>query len=153
MLLTSISCMVMGSIELTMFIWIILAGWGLAVGYAGAMSCVKASFATKFNEYIAVYKKQNTIDSNASAGPMMMVENIGNIIGPFLGGTIISLMSFQTFFIIFGLGLGVLTFFSFLHFSKITAPPYVFPDNNGVEETESQAGSLEEKVIPVEAEI
>ncbi len=128
MFLTSISCLIMGLINLNMFIWVIIAGWGLAMGYAGAMSCVKASFAVKFNEYIAVYKKNNTIDSNASAGPMMMVENFGNIIGPLIGGAVISLMSFQVFFILFGTMLGVLTFFSFLKFEQITAPPYVFPD-------------------------
>lgn len=129
MFLTSICTLLLGLINLKMFLWIVVLGWGIAVGYAGAMSCVKASFATKFNEYIAIYKKQNTIDSNASAGPMMMVENVGNIIGPLLGGAIISLMSFQVFFIVFGLSLGIFTIFSMIHFKKITTPPYVFPDD------------------------
>jgi len=134
MLLTAVSCLLMGWIDLTMFVWILFAGWGLAIGYAAAISCVKASFATKFNEYIAIYQKKNTIDSNASAGPMMMVENFGNIIGPLLGGAIISLMSFQVFFILFGLMMLILTFLSFLNFKKITAPPYIFPDSVGSEE-------------------
>lgn len=128
LLLTSIGCLILGAVKLTMFFWILIAGWLIAIGYAGGMSCVKASFATKFNEYIAIYKKQNTIDSNASAGPMMMVENFGNIIGPLLGGAIISFMSFQTFFILFGVMLSVLTVFSFIYFKRITAPPYVFPE-------------------------
>lgn len=131
--LTAFSCLLMGLVNLQEFTLILIAGWGISIGYTAGMSCVKASFANKFNEYIAVYKGSNTIDTNASAGPMMMVENFGNIIGPLLGGAIISIMSFQAFFVLFALFVGLVAVLSLVYFKKITAPPYVFSENGGNE--------------------
>ena len=146
LILTTVSCLVMGLISLKAFFIIIVAGWGLSVGYTAGMSCVKASFANKFSEYYAIHQGKNTIDSNASAGPMMMVDNMGNIIGPLLGGAIISLMSFQAFFLIFGLFVGGISILSLVFFKRITAPPYVFPDNLKQEETSEETVVNEEAV-------
>lgn len=137
--LTALSCFILGMVNLSAFFVVLLAGWGISIGYTAGMSCVKASFANKYNEYIAVFSGKNTIDTNASAGPMMMIENIGNIIGPLLGGAIISLMSFQAFFVVFSFFVGAIAILSLLYFQKITTPPYVFPEN-----TEKEASSTGE---------
>ena len=46
----------------------------------------KAQSAENMNEFLAMEKHQKQIDSNASSGTMMLVENAGNIVGPVLGG-------------------------------------------------------------------
>ena len=126
LIITAISTMVAGITPLSAFSIIIIAGFGIAFGYLFGMSSGKAQCASKLNEFLAVEKHTTKIDSNASAGPIMLIDNIGNIIGPLFGSGMIYIFGFQGFFIVFALGVTALIIFSFKNFTRITGHEYVF---------------------------
>jgi MFS family permease len=126
LIITIISTFLIFLFYTSSFLIILIAGFGIAFGYLFAMSTAKAQTASLMNEFFAVEKQKAEIDSNASSGPIMLIDNMGNIFGPLIGSAIISLMGFRGFFMIFSLFLGVLLFFSLKNLSKITGHNYVF---------------------------
>jgi Na+/melibiose symporter-like transporter len=118
--LTAISTGIAGIVSMQSF-WILVgAGFGISFGYLFGMSSAKAQTASKLNTFITAEKKQKQADPNASAGPIMLVDNMGNIVGPLIGGLMISLLDFQGFFLIFAVFLFLLSGYSLKNFSAIS---------------------------------
>lgn len=126
LILTAISCFLLGIGGKSSLIILFLGGYGIGFGYLFGMSTVKALMASKMNEFLAVEKNISSIDSNASAAPMMLINNTGNIIGPLLGSGMIALFGFQGFFIVFSLMLAGILFITFKKMEKISGHAYVF---------------------------
>ena len=124
--LTAISAFIIALTPYTALLFIIIAGFGIAFGYLFGMSTAKAQVASKMNEFIAVENNKEKIDSNASAGPMMLIDNVGNIIGPLIGGGMIALFGFKGFFFIFALILAGILFLTEKKYAKISGHSYVF---------------------------
>jgi MFS family permease len=126
LLITAFSTMIIGFANKQSLFIIILAGFGISFGYLFGMSTAKAQVASKLNEFLAVEKQESEIDSNASAGPIMLTDNIGNILGPLVGGGLIALFGFQGFFIFFSLLLFMLLAYTYKNSKKISGHSYVF---------------------------
>lgn len=126
LILTSFSCVMIGFIYDSSLITMTIAGFGISIGYLFAMSTAKAQTAEKMNEFYAVSNNQQEIDSNVSAGPIMLIDNIGNIIGPLVGSALIAAVGFQGFFIVFSIAMLILLFFSLKNFARISGNEYVF---------------------------
>ncbi len=124
--ITAIATLVIGMVSMKSFFIILIAGFGISFGYLFGMSTAKAQTASKLNEFLAVEKQMDKIDTNASAGPIMLVDNFGNIIGPLFGGAMISIFGFQGFFIVFSLFLMALLAYTFKKYSKISGHSYIF---------------------------
>lgn len=124
--LTMVSCFIIGITPYSYFWVIIASGYGISFGYLFAMSSAKAQSASKINEFFAVEEQKSEIDSNTSTGPMMLIDNIGNIIGPVLGGGMIALLQFQGFFLLFALFLAAILIYTLKHFADISGHPYIF---------------------------
>ena len=125
-LITAFATLIIGFTSTQALPVIILAGFGISFGYLFGMSTAKAQVASKLNEFLAVEKQESKIDSNASAGPIMLTDNIGNILGPLIGGGLIALIGFQGFFIFFSLLLFALLAFTYKNSKKISGHSYVF---------------------------
>lgn len=108
LLLTIIATFIAGIVSMKSFGILIFAGFGIAFGYLFGMSSAKAQAASELNHFLSKAKNKTKIDPNASAGPIMLVDNVGNIIGPALGGLMIQLMGFQGFFVFFSILLSLL---------------------------------------------
>lgn len=126
MILTCISVFLLGFASYDMFFLFVIAWFWVWIWYVAGMSCAKADLANKINEFVAVSTKSSKIDTNASAGPIMMVNNFWNIIGPLAGGFFIDFLWFQGFFIIFWISILCFIVYSFVNYNQIVRPAYVF---------------------------
>lgn len=85
-------------------ITILLAcGFGITFGYLFVMSAIRANTAIKMNQFLLSAKPGMLIDTNKSAGSILLIDNIGNIVGTLVGGALIELLKFNGFFFVFGL--------------------------------------------------
>ena len=125
LLLTAGSVFLVGAVPFSALFLLLCGGFGISFGYLFAMSSAKAQSAENMNEFLAMEKHQKQIDSNASSGPMMLVENAGNIVGPVLGGGMIQIFGFRGFFLIFGILLMLLSWYSLRKFSSISGFSYI----------------------------
>ncbi len=126
MILTAFSCLVIGMISKSNFTIIFLAGFGISFGYLFAMSSAKANTAAKISEFLAVENDKKEIDSHSSAWPMSLIDNVGNIIWPLVGGIMIYLFGFQGFLLIFAVFLIIIIISTMKRYNKITGHSYVF---------------------------
>ena len=60
-----------------------------------------ATFLDVYNNVYAQKLALAEIDSNASAAPMKMLLNAGNVIGLVIGGTAVGLLGYTGFFVVF----------------------------------------------------
>ena len=67
------------------------------------MALGQNGFLDYYNKVYAETMELKEIDSNASAGPMKILQNAANVIGLVFGGLILGLLGYQGFFIVFGL--------------------------------------------------
>jgi MFS family permease len=74
-----------------------------SMGYACAMSLGQKWFLDTYNKIFAEHQWLKEIDSNASAGPMKILQNFANVIGLVFGGFILGVLDYRGFFIVFGL--------------------------------------------------
>ncbi|QQS59615.1 MFS transporter [Candidatus Peregrinibacteria bacterium] len=126
LLLTAGSVFLVGAVPYSVFSLLLVGGFGISFGYLFAMGSARAQTAENMNEFLAIEKNETKIDSNASAGPTMLVDNLGNIIGPVLGGGMIQLLGFRGFFILFGILLMFFSWYSLRRFSDISGFSYIF---------------------------
>ncbi len=125
LVLTTIASFAVGLMDPKQFFLFLLAGFGISFGYLFVMSAVRANTAAKLNEFLAMERGDDKIDSNAFAGSMMLTDNLGNIVGTLLGGALITFFSFQGFFVIFGVLLLVIIAITIRKYSQITGYAYV----------------------------
>ncbi len=104
----------------------IICWFWISIWYVSWMSCAKADAANKINEFVAVYEKKSEIDTNASAGPLMIVNNFWNIIWPVLWGFCIDVAWFQWFFVLFWIMIAIFMIYSWFIYKKINSPAYIF---------------------------
>lgn len=115
--LTALFSFVIGIVSTEAFFILFLAGFGIGLGYLFGMSSAKAQAAFKMNAFVAkTNPKKNSDNSDASAGHIMLVDNVGNIIGPMLGGFLIQFLEFRGFFLLFAFLL--MTLFGFTVWKK-----------------------------------
>lgn len=62
-----------------------------SVGYSICMSISIATFLESYNIAYAKSRNLSEIDANASAAPVKILQNSGNVIGLFMGGFILSM--------------------------------------------------------------
>jgi hypothetical protein len=84
-----------------------------SIGYAAAMSLGQMSFLDSYNRDYAQYMNLKEIDSNASAGPMKILQNLANVVGLMLWGFILGILWYTWFFIIFWLANFAILIWSF----------------------------------------
>jgi MFS family permease len=82
----------------------IFIAFGIAnsLGYAAGMGISQGAFLDLYNGFYAKKFNLSEIDSNASASPMKIIQNMGNVIGLCLGGLLLALFGFGGFFVVFG---------------------------------------------------
>ena len=73
-----------------------------SVGYAAGMGISQGAFLDAYNSFYAKKLALSEIDSNASAAPMKIVQNLANVIGLCVGGLLLALFGFSGFFVVFG---------------------------------------------------
>lgn len=74
-----------------------------SVGYACGMALWQNQFLDNYNKIYAKTMWLDEIDSNASAGPMKILQNAANVIWLVLGGILLWIVGYSGFFILFGL--------------------------------------------------
>ena len=74
-----------------------------SVGYACGMALGQNEFLKSYNEIYAEHMALTEIDANASAGPIKILQNLANVIWLVCGGFILGIFWYEGFFIIFGL--------------------------------------------------
>ncbi len=74
-----------------------------SVGYACGMSLGQNQFLDSYNTIFAEKMWLKEIDSNASAGPMKILQNAANVVGLVLWGFFLGIFGYTWFFILFGL--------------------------------------------------
>jgi MFS family permease len=99
--LTAIFSFVIGIVSTEAFLILFIGGFGIAFGYLFGMSSAKAQAAYKINQFSAKNDSKKKENEDDSAGHIMLVDNVGNIIGPLLGGLLIQVLGFQRFFLLF----------------------------------------------------
>lgn len=72
-----------------------------SIGYACGMSTGQNQFLDRYNRIYAEHENLNEIDSNASSGPIKVLQNLANVIGLVLGGLLLG-FGFPFFFFVFG---------------------------------------------------
>lgn len=84
-------------------VWMFL-GLGLlnSLGYAAGMGISQGVFLDVYNGFYAKKFNLTEIDSNASASPMKIIQNLANVVGLCLGGLLLAIFGFDGFFIVFG---------------------------------------------------
>lgn len=75
-----------------------------SVGYAMGMALAQEAFLNVYNEVYAREKNLTEIESNASAAPMKMLQNLANVIGLAIGGIMIAVLDFGGLFFVLGIG-------------------------------------------------
>jgi MFS family permease len=73
-----------------------------SLGYAAGMGVSQGVFLDVYNNFYAKKLNLTEIDSNASASPMKIIQNLANVIGLFVGGVLLAIFGFMGFFIVFG---------------------------------------------------
>lgn len=99
--LSWISLFLMGILTSSNVVIVLTLALMNSVGYAAAMSLGQMSFLDSYNKEYARYMNLKEIDSNASAGPMKILQNLANVVGLMLGGFILGILGYMWFFIIF----------------------------------------------------
>lgn len=84
------------------FIIIMTLALANSVWYAICMWLSQALFLESYNKVYAEKNKLDQIDSNASAAPMKILQNFGNVIWLLLGSIILWIFDYTWFFIVFG---------------------------------------------------
>lgn len=87
--------------------------------YAAGMSLGQISFLDVYNKEYADMKNLKEIDSNASAGPMKILQNLANVFWLVLWGWILWLLEYKWFFIAFGLCIIAFVYWSFKNKNEI----------------------------------
>lgn len=124
--LTAFAVFFMGITPYSNF-WLFIVFWFMVwIWYVSAMSSVKAETATKINEFSAVINWKWKIDSNTSAWPMMMTNNVWNIVWPLFWWLFIDLLWFQWFFTFFWILLLIFFAYSLYIKKEVEKPPYIF---------------------------
>ncbi|MFB0964989.1 MAG: hypothetical protein QMC36_04840, partial [Patescibacteria group bacterium] len=84
-------------------VWMFL-GLGLlnSLGYAAGMGISQGVFLDVYNGFYAKKFNLTEIDSNASASPMKIIQNLANVVGLLLGGLLLAIFGFSGFFVVFG---------------------------------------------------
>lgn len=125
---TAIAVFLMWILDYSLFLTFIFLGLVLSTAYVAVMATIKAETAWKINEFVAVERWQNEIDTNISAWPLMMTNNFWNIIWPVFWWLFIDWMWFQGYFILFWSILLIFFAYSIFKMKKITSPSYVFEE-------------------------
>ncbi len=73
-----------------------------SIGYACGMSLGQNQFLDSYNTIYAEKMAMKEIDSNASAGPMKILQNAANVVGLVLGGFFLQIFDYSGFFLLFG---------------------------------------------------
>jgi hypothetical protein len=73
-----------------------------SIGYACGMSLGQNQFLDSYNTIYAEKMSMKEIDSNASAGPMKILQNAANVVGLVLGGFFLQIFHYPGFFLLFG---------------------------------------------------
>lgn len=81
----------------------ILLGLANSLGYAAGMGISQGMFLDVYNGFYAKKFQLNEIDSNASASPMKIIQNLANVVGLCMGGFLLAIFGFSGFFVVFGL--------------------------------------------------
>jgi MFS family permease len=104
-LLSGFSIIVLGFVGWGLMEWTfwILVFWLLnSVGYAAGMWLAQGGFLELYNSEYAKKQDLREIESNASASPMKIIQNLANVIGLTLGWFFLALFWYSGFFIVFG---------------------------------------------------
>jgi hypothetical protein len=91
-----------------------------SLGYAAGMWLVQGGFLELYNLHYAKKQNLSEIDSNASASPMKIIQNLANVLGLTLGGLLLAILGYSGFFIAFGLLLVGLFIFSMIHRARLS---------------------------------
>ncbi len=73
-----------------------------SLGYAAGMGVSQGAFLDTYNNFYAKKFNLTEIDSNASASPMKIIQNLANVVGLLLGGVLLAMFGFSGFFFVFG---------------------------------------------------
>ncbi|MDD2694253.1 MAG: hypothetical protein PHY14_05065 [Candidatus Gracilibacteria bacterium] len=103
--LSGISLIVMGIIGNAGPVAVLSCAFVNSLGYACGMALGQNGFLDHYNKVYAETMGLQEIDSNASAGPMKILQNAANVIGLVFGGFILEVLGYQGFFILFGIGI------------------------------------------------
>lgn len=76
-----------------------------SLGYAAGMGVSQGAFLDAYNVFYARKLELSEIDSNASASPMKIIQNLANVVGLCLGGLILAIFGYGGFFAVFGFAL------------------------------------------------
>lgn len=92
-----------------------------STGYAAGMSIGQWVFLDVYNKEYAEMKNLKEIDSNASAGPMKILQNLANVFWLVLGWAILWLLEYKWFFIAFWLCILTFVYWSYKNRKEIKA--------------------------------
>jgi hypothetical protein len=95
----------------------IILGFALinSLWYACGMSTWQNQFLDTYNRIYAKHEKLNEINSNASSGPIKILQNLANVIGLMCGWFIVWVFWYTWFFILFGIAIFALLGWSIQH--------------------------------------
>ncbi|MFZ4462175.1 MAG: MFS transporter [Patescibacteria group bacterium] len=116
-IISGVSLLLLSIVDSTAMI--VIAGMCNSVGFAAGMGISQGGFLDLYNSEFAKKEGLVEIDSNASASPMKIVQNLANVAGMMLGGTLLAVFGFQGFFAVFGLAILAFAGFSFVKKSMI----------------------------------
>lgn len=84
-------------------VWVFIAlGLVNSLGYAAGMGISQGLFLDTYNNFYAKKFNLAEIDSNASASPMKIIQNLANVVGLCMGGLLLAVFGFAGFFVVFG---------------------------------------------------
>jgi len=86
----------------TSLIFIVILGLTNSIGYAASMTLGQSVFLDNYNNLYAQKYNLREIDANASAAPLMMLQNMANVVGLVVGGVLVTVLGFNVFFIVCG---------------------------------------------------
>jgi MFS family permease len=89
-----------------------------SLGYACGMSTGQNQFLDIYNKIYAEHEKLTEINTNASSGPMKVVQNLANVIGLVFGGILVG-FGFPAFFFIFWSTILVILYMTMTHKDEI----------------------------------
>ena len=122
---TAFAVIMMWIMDYSRFTMFILMWLVISISYVAVMSSIKAETASKINEFVAVSKWTQEIDTNVSAWPLMMTNNFWNLIWPIFWWLFIDWMWFQGFFVLFWVLLLWFFVYSMIEMKRIVRPSYV----------------------------
>ena len=91
-----------------------------SLGYAAGMGLAQGGFLELYNIHYAKKQNLSEINSNASASPMKIIQNLANVFGLMLGGLFLAILGYSGFFITFGILLIGLLIFSIAYRVKLS---------------------------------